>query len=133
MKKLLGLAMAGIAIFVLSGCAGDGFDRYNEPNVKITYHGYEDMGYTQYTMVEVYNASSFDIDRILTRKYNNSFTEVTPPRKVFSGQTRLFRSSNCIDSVQPWTIRIVEETGNYAEEDFQRQCGYKEKFIVRDL
>jgi len=130
MKKIISLAVTGIAILGLSGCSIE--DMGTNQNIQLVKDGFTDDSYDGYTMVTVVNNSSYAIDEILTAKGNGGYTAVTPPKTVYSGDSRTFKSSRCSNYNEEWTIQVVNTTGDYAEKDFLRQCGYHEYFTVID-
>ena len=127
MKKLFSLTLASAAILALSGCS-----TVETQDIQLIQGTFVDEGYTGKSVVTVSNNSSFDIIEISTAKGNGGYTTVTPPKTVYAGQDRTFETTNCTNHDEAWTIQVLDENGDYAERDFDRQCGYHEYFTVRD-
>ena len=130
MNKLTTVLLAGAAVFAMSGCTGEG--NGISQNIRMVADDSTDEGYTDYSIVTVRNNSSYTIDQILTAKGNGAYGAVKPPKDVFPGEDRTFKTYNCENYDEAWTIQVNNVTGDYAEVDFKRQCGFHEYFTVVD-
>ena len=146
MKKVISIALAGAAVFALSGCAtgdGDGGGNNEWQNTgddsKITIRRqaaeYVAINDPNKTCVEVKNSalSDFSIDQIwsapLSGSYNNRiYPNGTPPNEIVPGESRTFCSAQCGEN--RWKIKIADTVGTLAEGQYERQCGYKELLLV---
>lgn len=127
MKKLLGLTVAGVAVFVLSGCAGEDGELL-ECNTVLQYLN-STSGSGANSSVKMTNDSTYVIDRVFTGTSGN--TEVssvyipTDPGEYFLANS----NGGCNrDEI----FRIIDEEGCSQSIDFYRACGETANFRVLD-
>ena len=127
MKRVMSIAIAGVAVFALSGCDGDGGSDggLEDCNTKLEYVDSR-PGSGDASSIHLENHSDYTIDRVYSG--TNGTTPVssrnipTDPGEFFTAN-----SSRCDDDE---TLKIIDDEGCVSAVDFYRACNETANFEV---
>ena len=125
MKRVMSLAIAGVAVFALSGCGGDGGDGPEACNTKLMYLD-STPGSGSRSSIKLTNTSDYTIDRVYSGRGGT-----TPVSSIYiptdPGEFFIANSSRCGGDE---TLKIIDDEGCASTVDFFRACDETANFRV---